>query len=92
MRSELPVKSNGLHIWTESFGNHLHAPILLIAGAGAQSIFWEDEFCQRLAESERFVVRFDNRDTGLSDSVEIELGGLIQLTQDGSSPRRALSS
>ena len=44
MRSELPVKSNGLHIWTESFGNHLHAPILLIAGAGAQSIFWEDEF------------------------------------------------
>ncbi len=72
MRSELPVKSNGLHIWTESFGNHLHAPILLIAGAGAQSIFWEDEFCQRLAESERFVVRFDNRDTGLSDSVDFE--------------------
>jgi len=72
MRSELPVKSNGLHIWTESFGNHLHAPILLIAGAGAQSIFWEDEFCQRLAENERFVVRFDNRDTGLSDSVDFE--------------------
>ena len=72
MRSELPVKSNGLHIWTESFGNHLHAPILLIAGAGAQSIFWEDEFCQRLAESDRFVVRFDNRDTGLSDSVDFE--------------------
>ena len=72
MRSELPVKSNGLHIWTESFGNHLHAPILLIAGAGAQSIFWEDEFCQRLADSERFVVRYDNRDTGLSDSVDFE--------------------
>ena len=72
MRSELPVKSNGLHIWTESFGNHLHAPILLIAGAGAQSIFWEDEFCQRLAESDRFVLRFDNRDTGLSDSVDFE--------------------
>ena len=56
MRSELTVEANGLHIWTESFGNRLHAPILLIAGAGAQSIFWEDEFCQRLAESERFVV------------------------------------
>ena len=72
MRSELFVKANGLHIWTESFGNHLHAPVLLIAGAGAQSIFWEDEFCQRLVESERFVVRFDNRDTGLSDSVDFE--------------------
>ena len=72
MRSELAVEANGLHIWTESFGNHLHTPILLIAGAGAQSIFWEDEFCQRLAESERFVVRFDNRDTGLSDCVDFE--------------------
>ena len=38
MRSELPVKSNGLHIWTESFGNHLHAPILLIAGAGGHAV------------------------------------------------------
>jgi Predicted hydrolases or acyltransferases (alpha/beta hydrolase superfamily) len=72
MRSELPVKSNGLHFWTESFGTHLPAPILLIAGAGAQSIFWEDEFCQRLAESERFVLRFDNRDPGLSDSVDFD--------------------
>jgi len=72
MRTELAVEANGLHIWTESFGNHLHAPILLIAGAGAQSIFWEDEFCHRLAESDRFVVRFDNRDTGLSDSVDFE--------------------
>ena len=72
MRTEIAVEANGLHIWTESFGNHLRAPILLIAGAGAQSIFWEDEFCQRLAESDRFVVRFDNRDTGLSDSVDFE--------------------
>ena len=72
MRTELAVEANGLHIWTESFGNHHHAPILLIAGAGAQSIFWEDEFCHRLAESDRFVVRFDNRDTGLSDSVDFE--------------------
>ena len=72
MKSELTVEANGLHIWTESFGNHLHAPILLIAGAGAQSIFWEDEFCQRLVESERFVVRFDSRDTGLSDCVDFE--------------------
>ena len=72
MRSELAVEANGLHIWTESFGNYLHSPILLIAGAGAQSIFWEDEFCHRLAESDRFVVRFDNRDTGLSDCVDFE--------------------
>ena len=72
MSSELLVEANGLHIWTESFGHDLHAPILLIAGAGAQSIFWEDEFCQRLAENERLVIRFDNRDTGLSDSVDFE--------------------
>jgi len=72
MSSELVVEANGLHIWTESFGHNLHAPILLIAGAGAQSIFWEDEFCQRLAENERLVIRFDNRDTGLSDSVDFE--------------------
>lgn len=50
----------------ESFGDPAQGPIVLIMGLGAQMIAWEDEFCQALADRGRFVVRFDNRDAGLS--------------------------
>ena len=37
---------------------------VLIMGASASMILWEENFCQRLADGGRFVIRFDNRDTG----------------------------
>ncbi len=41
-------------------------PILLVMGIGAQMIFWPDGFCERLAARGFEVIRFDNRDVGLS--------------------------
>lgn len=64
------VTANGLSIWAEAFGNPNDTPLLLIAGATAQAIFWEEDFCQQLADAGCFVIRYDQRDTGRSDSVD----------------------
>ena len=71
--TERIVKSNGLEIWAESFGDPQDTALLLIAGASAQAIFWADEFCRQLVLGGRFVIRYDNRDTGQSDSVDFNL-------------------
>lgn len=60
------VAANGIHIAYDSFGSHEGRPLLLIMGLGAQLIQWDEEFCQLLAEQGHHVVRFDNRDSGLS--------------------------
>lgn len=57
---------NGVEICTESFGNPQHPPVLLIMGGMCSMIYWDDEFCQALADSGRYVIRFDNRDVGRS--------------------------
>lgn len=60
------VKANGVDICTESFGNANDPAILLIMGATASMLSWEDDFCRQLARGERYVIRYDNRDTGRS--------------------------
>lgn len=57
---------NGIEICYETFGDRSHKPLLLIAGFGQQLIDWHPAFCQQLVDSGFFVVRFDNRDSGLS--------------------------
>ena len=41
-------------------------PVVLISGLGAQLIAWDDAFCEELVDRGLFVIRFDNRDVGLS--------------------------
>ncbi|PKN35932.1 MAG: alpha/beta hydrolase [Deltaproteobacteria bacterium HGW-Deltaproteobacteria-19] len=60
------VAANGIQIEYETFGDRSFPALLLIAGCGAQMIFWEVEFCESLAKNGFFVIRFDNRDSGLS--------------------------
>jgi pimeloyl-ACP methyl ester carboxylesterase len=60
------VTANGIQIEYDTFGDSSFPALLLIAGNGAQMIFWDVEFCELLAETGRFVIRFDNRDSGLS--------------------------
>jgi pimeloyl-ACP methyl ester carboxylesterase len=60
------IKINKLELWYETFGNKNNPAILLIMGAGAQGIFWPDEFCQKLTNNGFYVIRYDHRDTGLS--------------------------
>lgn len=64
------AKVNGLQIEYETFGEKSKPALLLIAGLGAQLIYWQKEFCIQLADKGYFVIRFDNRDTGLSTKIE----------------------
>jgi pimeloyl-ACP methyl ester carboxylesterase len=60
------VVSNGIELEYDTFGSPAGRPLLLIMGLSAQMILWEEEFCGLLADRGHFVVRFDNRDIGLS--------------------------
>ena len=64
--SERLVRDHGLLIVTEAFGDPAHAPVLLIMGGGASMLWWPEAFCARLAGRGRYVIRFDQRDTGRS--------------------------
>ena len=60
------VKANGIQINYDTFGSPLGAPLLLIAGLGMQMTGWDEQLCQLLAAQGYWVIRFDNRDVGLS--------------------------
>jgi pimeloyl-ACP methyl ester carboxylesterase len=60
------VNANGIEIAYDTFGNQDNEPILLIMGLSCQMILWADEFCFSLAEKGFYVIRFDNRDVGMS--------------------------
>jgi len=64
------VAANGIQIEYDTFGDISSSALLLIAGNGAQTLFWDAEFCESLVKSGLFVIRFDNRDTGLSTKFE----------------------
>ncbi|GAB2956984.1 alpha/beta fold hydrolase [Micromonospora polyrhachis] len=59
-----------VNIWSEEFGAATDAPILLIMGSMSQGVLWPDEFVGRLVAGGRRVVRYDHRDTGMSDTVD----------------------
>lgn len=56
-----------LHIEYESLGDPSHPAIVLVMGLGMQLTAWPDSFCRALVARGYRVVRFDNRDCGLSD-------------------------
>jgi pimeloyl-ACP methyl ester carboxylesterase len=60
------ANANNIVIEYETFGTPSSPPILLIIGLGAQLIYWDEEFCRQLAQAGLYVIRFDNRDSGLS--------------------------
>ena len=60
------VDANGIQIEYETFGDKSGRPLLLIIGLGAQMIHWDDNLCKDLAARGHYVIRFDNRDVGLS--------------------------
>ena len=60
------AKANGIELCWDSFGDPQAPTLLLIMGLAAQMIAWDDEFCSQLAGRGYRVIRFDNRDIGLS--------------------------
>ena len=60
------ARANGIEIAYDTYGDPGAAPLLLITGLGGQLISWDEAFCIRLVEGGYRVIRFDNRDVGLS--------------------------
>ncbi len=75
-----------LDIEYETFGSPTDPAVLLIAGFVVQLTSWDTEFCELFAAGGRYVVRFDNRDCGLStklDGVAADWQGALQATLTG---------
>jgi pimeloyl-ACP methyl ester carboxylesterase len=66
------VKANAIDICFQTFGQKNHPPLLLIMGAGGQGIVWPTAFCKQLAKRGFYVIRYDQRDAGLSTCVDFE--------------------
>jgi pimeloyl-ACP methyl ester carboxylesterase len=62
--------ANGIEIEYDEFGSPSDRPLLLIMGLGAQMILWDEDFCSQLATRGHRVIRFDNRDVGLSTKLD----------------------
>jgi pimeloyl-ACP methyl ester carboxylesterase len=60
---------NGIQLHVEIGGKAEDPTIVLIMGLGAQMLFWPDFFCKSLIDQGYRIIRFDNRDIGLSSKV-----------------------
>jgi len=64
------LQANGLTLEYDTFGDTSADPVLLIMGLGTQMTAWTPQFCDSLAAHGHHVIRFDNRDIGLSTKFE----------------------
>lgn len=82
--------SNGdVTIRYEVFGDPGDPALLLVNGLGSQSIAYREEWCERFAAEGYFVIRFDNRDVGLSthlDDVTPDVVGVNAALAEGRTP------
>jgi pimeloyl-ACP methyl ester carboxylesterase len=81
--------AGGVSIAYETFGEPGDPPVLLVMGFGAQLIAWHEDFCAMLAGRGRYVIRYDNRDCGLSsrfDDHPVDTGQFIAAVTGGDIP------
>ncbi|BDI60043.1 alpha/beta fold hydrolase [Qipengyuania nanhaisediminis] len=64
------IGANGIELFYEEHGNPDHEAILLVMGLGAQMTLWPDEFVAALVARKFRVIRYDNRDIGLSQKMD----------------------
>lgn len=75
------IQANGLRIHYDDQGNPDDPVMLLIMGFGAQMILWPQEFIDAIIQRGFRVIRYDNRDVGLSEKLEgVKAPGLLKLT------------
>jgi pimeloyl-ACP methyl ester carboxylesterase len=82
----------GIDLAYETIGSPADPPLLLVMGYGAQLIAWPRAFSEMLAAGGRFVIEFDNRDSGLSsqlDGVEVDMEALVAAAGAGDAARVA---
>lgn len=82
--TETDYHVNGVTLRAQTFGSPEHPAILLVHGAGASMLWWQTELCEMLAAAGRFVIRYDQRDTGRSTTYPVGRPGytLADLTAD----------
>ncbi len=64
------VEANEIRLCCQALGDPGGEPLLLISGLGGQMINWRDELCGELTRRGFRVIRFDNRDVGLSTHLD----------------------
>lgn len=78
--------ATGMELEYDTFGSPDDPTLLLVMGFTAQMIQWDEKFCQLLADTGLHVVRFDNRDCGLSsklDGVTVDVGAVMAAAFSG---------
>jgi pimeloyl-ACP methyl ester carboxylesterase len=80
---------NGIEICYDTIGDPSDPSMLLVMGLGSQLIHWDAEFCRGLAARGFHVVRFDNRDVGLSSHLDarVDLLAVMNARGRGAVPR-----
>ena len=66
----MQISANGIAIEVEDHGSVNGEPLVLIMGLGMQLVAWHEDFVQQLVSRGFRVIRFDNRDIGLSQSFD----------------------
>ncbi len=69
------IDSGGAELCIQTAGEPSDPAVLLIHGASASMLWWEAELCEQLAARGRFVVRYDQRDTGRSSTYPVGAPG-----------------
>ena len=64
------ARSGDLDIYYDDMGDPGDPAVLLIMGLGSQLLLWRDGFCEKLVAEGLRVIRYDNRDVGLSSKTE----------------------
>jgi pimeloyl-ACP methyl ester carboxylesterase len=77
--TEYCVDSNGLKLFVEDRGHPDHPVVLLIMGLGGQLTLWPEGFLDALVDLGYRIIRFDNRDIGLSTKIEPRFSANIPL-------------
>jgi len=84
------IAANNINIEYDTFGDKANPALLLVMGLGAQMIAWDEVFCQQLADEGHYVIRYDNRDVGLTtwfdDAGVPDMQALIMARMSGEVP------
>jgi pimeloyl-ACP methyl ester carboxylesterase len=77
--SEERAQVGDVELVYETIGDPSDPPLLLVMGLGMQLIHWDHELCELFAERGFHVIRFDNRDAGLSTKVRGPVPNVMRL-------------
>lgn len=83
---DTPIRSGmapvgDIELCYEDWGDEKATPLVLIMGLSAQMLLWPDGFCQELVQKGFRVIRFDNRDIGLSTKVKKKVAPMNELVR-----------